>query len=124
MGVLSYMLAAIFVVAVAFGAETEFQFRIGELRPAADRAFMLCNGRTLPSVYRMEPAPHIGIRGPSEAVPPVHLMGSKAGKILCAKVKDQKIQKRYQDHSPSVPGALDKLPEYQHPVQYGQILDL
>lgn len=37
------MILAIFVIAIAFGAETELQARIVLFRPATDRAFMSRN---------------------------------------------------------------------------------
>ncbi len=117
------MLVAVFIISVALRAEAELKLRVCKLCPAADSAFMLSD-LILTAVYGVESTAHIVIYGFFKGIPPVYLMGRKTGDIFRTQVEDQEIQERYNDNTLPVPGTLEELPEYQHSVKDGKILDL
>ena len=47
MHVCKQMILTIFIIAIALGAETELQLRIGFLCPSADRTFVSCDLRRI-----------------------------------------------------------------------------
>ena len=81
------MILAVFIVAVAFGAETEFQVIPVLFCPAAHSAFMLCHTRC-----------HFGMDCFLKLLPPVHLFWIDMVVIPGGKKENNEVQQGCNDH--------------------------
>ena len=81
------MLLTVLIVAVALRAESEFQLRIGLVRPAADGAFVFCDRRA---------AVHL----PFILILPLHLLRTADNAVSRSKEKDDKVKQGGQYGNP------------------------
>lgn len=96
------MILAVFIVSVAFGAETEFQVVSVKLCPAAYRAFVLCYGTAAPA------SPGIWLHVLFEIIPSFKFARRYPPVIPRYQEEDDKIQQRSQNSYSSHPGSGDK----------------
>ena len=92
------MILAVFVIALTLGAETEFQRRIVEFRPAADSALVLCAARI--SLW----SAHIRL----ELLPSVHLVRRITLEIPGGEEENDKVEERHKNRHSSRPSGLKK----------------
>ena len=111
------MILAVFVVAVALGAESELELRVGLLGSAADGAFVSCYalGRYTGVLFKFCSSHKF--------------FGLKTIKPPCLRIEKEQIDKLEQDHKEYRICSLDKSVEYsfkaQHnSIEYSEILDL
>ena len=94
------MILTVFVIALALGAETEFQRRIVEFRPAAD-SITLCFA---------PPAYPCGLRiSAFELLPSVHLVRRIALEVSGGEEENNKVEERHKNRHSSRPSGLKKL---------------
>ena len=97
------MLLAIFIIPVAFGAETEFQIRAVQLRPPANRAFMLGH-------------PRIPLHFPPVFLPPFYLFGRHMDMVFAGYPKYYEVKQGSRHGEPAVSAALDKIGDEHNPI--------
>ena len=92
------MILTVFVIALTLGAETEFQRRIVEFRPAADSTLVLRAARiSLRSA-------HIRL----ELLPSVHLVRRIALEVPGGEEENDKVEERHKNCHSSRPSGLKK----------------
>ena len=92
------MILTVFVIALALGAETEFQRRIVEFRPAADSTLVLRTARiSLRSA-------HVCL----ELLPSVHLVRRIALEVSGGEEENNKVEERHKNRHSSRPSGLKK----------------
>lgn len=93
------MILTVFVIALALGAETEFQRRIVKFRPAADSTLVLRTARHIPAVFACLP---------SNFWAPVHLVRRIALEVSGGEEENNKVEERHKNRHSSRPSGLKK----------------
>ena len=92
------MILTVFVIALALGAETEFQRRIVKFRPAADSTLVL---RTARIALRSS---HVCLK----LLAPVHLVRRIALEVSGGEEENNKVEERHKNRHSSRPSGLKK----------------